>query len=69
MQQHQGFAPQEPLPSVEGYQTGEFGGREAAEEISSGFSADPHLYMRILSLPILESLVSDYARIGRSVGV
>ncbi|OBT98169.2 TTAGGG repeat binding factor [Pseudogymnoascus verrucosus] len=60
MQQHQqhSFAPQEPLPSVEGYQAGqEFGGsREAAAEISNGFSADPHLYMRILSLPILESL-------------
>ncbi|OBT73647.1 hypothetical protein VF21_07350 [Pseudogymnoascus sp. 05NY08] len=55
-QQHS-FAPQEPLPSVEGYQSGEFGGsREAAAEISNGFSADPHLYMRILSLPILESL-------------
>lgn len=63
-QQHQSFAPQEPLPSVEGYQGG--GGYqeagEAAAEISSGFSADPHLYMRILSLPILESLVSGYAR-------
>ncbi|KFY42069.1 hypothetical protein V494_02611, partial [Pseudogymnoascus sp. VKM F-4513 (FW-928)] len=54
-----GFAPQEPLPSVEGYQPGgEFGGggEAAAAEISNGFSADPHLYMRILSLPILESL-------------
>ncbi|OBT62835.1 hypothetical protein VE03_07578 [Pseudogymnoascus sp. 23342-1-I1] len=58
-QQHS-YASQEPLPSVEGYQTAatqEFGGgAEAAAEISNGFSADPHLYMRILSLPILESL-------------
>lgn len=56
-QQHS-FAPQEPLPSVEGYQGEGFGGGgEVAAEISNGFSADPHLYMRILSLPILESLV------------
>lgn len=58
-QQQHSYAPQEPLPSVEGYQSaaGEFGGGEAAAEISNGFSADPHFYMRILSLPILESLV------------
>jgi hypothetical protein len=30
------------------------------ETASSGFSADPHLYMRICSLPILESLVCAY---------
>lgn len=75
-QQHQhqqhSFAPQEPLPSVEGYQGGQegFGGGEAAAEISNGFSADPHLYMRILSLPILESLVSfdPYARAYHGMG-
>jgi protein TBF1 len=66
-----GYAPQEPLPSVEeGFQARqeqEFGGvRESAATISSGFSADPHLYMRILSLPILESLVGD-ARSDRRV--
>lgn len=71
MQQHS-YAPQEPLPSVEGYQSavGEFGGGEAAAEISNGFSADPHLYMRILSLPILESLVGlIYARAYNGVAL
>ncbi len=29
-------------------------------DINGGLSSDPHLYMRILSLPILESLVSDW---------
>jgi len=29
------------------------------EDQGSGFTSDPHLYMRILSLPILESLVSS----------
>lgn len=71
MQQHS-YAPQEPLPSVEGYQSaaGEFGEGEAAAEISNGFSADPHLYMRILSLPILESLVGlIYARAYNGVAL
>lgn len=32
---------------------------------SNGFISDPHLYMRILSLPILESLVGSYLGIAK----
>jgi hypothetical protein len=41
------FNEQPPEPPVE----------QPVTEMSPGFSSDPHLYMRILSLPILESLV------------
>lgn len=34
-------------------------------DISSGFSSDPQLYMRILSLPILESLVGACRVVSR----
>jgi hypothetical protein len=34
---------------------------------SNGFTSDPHLYMRILSLPILESLVRANSRVLESL--
>jgi len=56
------FSNHDPVHPVEdSFQTHEEPDYSAAQSagISSGFSSDPHLYMRILSLPILESLVSD----------
>jgi hypothetical protein len=51
-------------PSSSALQLYEYGGAGNAavehtehEDQGSGFTSDPHLYMRILSLPILESLV------------
>jgi len=33
--------------------------QDRVDNRSNGFNSDPHLYMRILSLPILESLVRE----------
>jgi hypothetical protein len=39
-------------------QSVDYGSVQQPSAPSSGYTSDPHLYMRILSLPILESLVS-----------
>jgi hypothetical protein len=41
-------------------QTGQVPDIELTAGLTSGFSSDPQLYMRILSLPMLESLVSSH---------